>query len=108
MNVADQEQVELDELGKQMHDVFEAGEAGAGIVDSEAHAVAAQAIDGTLQRLVVLDRGMLGDFHDQTFPVQRFDHAAEVLAQQGLRDAFRERNAADGSWYAWATALRIA
>src|SRR5580693_3636482 len=58
VNVADQEDVELDDLREQANDVLEACKPGSGIVDRESHSVLPQPVDGALERLVVLDRCM--------------------------------------------------
>jgi len=59
-------EVELDEVGRELEDVLEAGEAGAGavVVDGEPRAAGAQPLHVLGDRVVVGDRGVLGDLED--------------------------------------------
>ena len=61
--------VELDDLGRQLEDVGERGEAGAGVVDRQARAGAAQAAERGAQALVVLDGEVLGQLDDEALGV---------------------------------------
>jgi ABC-type enterochelin transport system substrate-binding protein len=59
-----QRHVDLDRIGTQEQDVAQAGEAGSRIVDRHAHALRTESVEGAPDRVVVVDRRVLGDLDD--------------------------------------------
>jgi hypothetical protein len=82
VDLANEPDVELNEVWPELEDVTEAGKAGAGIIHGDAYP-GSQALDRSPEGAVVLDRDMLGDLEDD-----RTDRAAEALPQA---DALEEQ-----------------
>jgi hypothetical protein len=86
LDVADQAAVQLHDLGMELDDVLERGEAGAGIVDGQTDG-AVEAAEGLAQLVVVLDGDVLGDLEDDRPPERPLAQGAQQirLQQEGRR-----------------------
>ena len=64
--------------------MLQAGEAGAGIIDREPHAPAAQRLERAQQAFVVIDMRVLGDFQHDPLGWHSDQRAGKLTAQDGL------------------------
>ena len=77
VDAAGQRDVELDDVGVQADDVAKAGKPGAGIVDGQLDAALAQGSHGRVQRVVVLDGGVLGHLDHDSLGRHPVEHRHE-------------------------------
>src|SRR6185295_5772334 len=93
VDVLDEREIDLDELGLHLGQSLQRRVPGADVVDGDEEALPPQRLEAAAERLEIVDRGALGDLQDEVARLEvrlRQRRAERVVGEAGRSEGFRQ------------------